>query len=72
MNAKYEVSFCNKDFKTQNDKGVAFGENPGEIVNNIYRYYGEDDVDKITITFFPDDCDETVLPYVVLQDYFDQ
>lgn len=68
MNAKYKITFY-ENFNSENDEGIAFGENPGEIVNNVFHYYGEDDVEEITISL-TEDYNEVVLPLSILQDYF--
>lgn len=68
MNAKYKVTFY-VDFKEEKEEGIAFGENPGDIVNNIFHYYSEDSVEEITISLFENyDC--SVLPKTIIEDYF--
>ncbi len=68
MNAKYKVTFY-VDFKEEKEEGIAFGENPGDIVNNIFKYYGKDEVEEVTISLFEDyDC--SVLPKTIIEDYF--
>lgn len=68
MNAKYKVTFY-VDFKEEKEEGIAFGENPGDIVNNIFKYYGKDEVEEVTISLFEDyDC--SVLPKIIIEDYF--
>lgn len=68
MNAKYKVTFY-VDFKEEKDEGIAFGDNPGDIVNNIFQYYGKDKVEEVTISLFEDyDC--SVLPKMIIEDYF--
>lgn len=68
MNAKYKVTFY-VDFKEEKDEGIAFGENYGDIVNNICHYYGEDAIQEVTITLF-EDYYQQVLPRTTLIDYF--
>ena len=69
MNAKYKVTFY-RDFNEEKDEGIAFGEDAGEIVNNIFNYYGKNDVVEVTISLFEDyDC--TVLPRTIIEDYLD-
>lgn len=68
MNAKYKITFYT-DFKEKKDEGIAFGENYGDIVNNICRYYGEDSVEEVTITLF-EDYDLQVLPRTIITNYF--
>ena len=68
MNAKYKVTFY-QDFNKKKDEGIAFGEDAGEIVNNIFDYYSKNDVVEVTISLFEDyDC--TVLPREIIEDYF--
>lgn len=68
MNAKYKITFYT-DFKEKKDEGIAFGENYGDIVNNICHYYGEDSVEEVTITLF-EDYDLQVLPRTIITNYF--
>lgn len=69
MNAKYKVSFCDNNYNQEVEEGIAFGENPGDIVNNIFKYYGKDEVEEVTISLFEDyDC--SVLPKTIIEDYF--
>ena len=68
MNAKYKVTFYT-DFNEEKDEGIAFGEDTGEIVNNIFDYYGKNDVVEVTISLF-EDYDRTVLPREIIEDYF--
>lgn len=70
MNAKYKVTrYVN--FNEEKDEGVAFGHDYGDIVNNICRYYGEDNIEEVTITLF-EDYDQIVLPRAILKDYFEE
>ena len=68
MNAKYKVTFY-QDFNEEKDEGIAFGEDYGDIVNNICHYYGEDNIEEVTITLF-EDYTEKVLTHTILMDYF--
>lgn len=68
MNAKYKITFYT-DFKKEKDEGIAFGENYGDIVNNICHYYDEDNIEEVTITLF-EDYDQQVLPRTIITDYF--
>lgn len=69
MNVKYKVAFCDNDYNSKVEEGIAFGENPGDIVNNIFKYYGKDGVEEVTISLFEDyDC--SVLPKSIIEDYF--
>ena len=69
MNAKYKVSFCDNNYNQEVDEGIAFGEDYGDIVNNICHYYDEDSIGEVTITLF-EDYTEKVLPRTILMDYF--
>lgn len=68
MNAKYKITFYT-DFKKEKDEGIAFGENYGDIINNICHYYDEDNIEEVTITLF-EDYDQQVLPRTIITDYF--
>lgn len=68
MNVKYKVTYY-KIFNPEVEEGIAFGENPGDIVNNIFKYYGKDEVEEVTISLF-EDCDCSVLPKSTIEDYF--
>lgn len=68
MNAKYKVTFY-VNSKEEKDEGIAFGEDYGDIVNNICHYYDEDSIGEVTITLF-EDYTEKVLPRTILMDYF--
>ena len=68
MNAKYKITFY-QDFNKEKDEGIAFGEDYGDIVNNICHYYEEDNIEEVTITLF-EDYTEKVLPHTILMDYF--
>lgn len=70
MNAKYKVTLY-VDFNEEKDEGIAFGEDYGDIVNNVCRYYGKDNIGEVTITLF-EDYDQIVLPRVILKDYFEE
>ena len=69
MNVKYKVSTYDNNYNLKREEGIAFGENPGDIVNNIFKYYGKDEVEEVTISLFEDyDC--SVLPKTIIEDYF--
>ena len=70
MNAKYKVTFY-QDFNKKKDEGIAFGKDYGDIINNICKYYGEYNIEEVTITLF-EDYDQIVLPRVILKDYFEE
>ena len=69
MNIKYKVTTYNSNFNQEVDEGIAFGDNPGDIVNHIFHYYGKDNVNQLTISLF-EDYDYSVLPKTVIEDYF--
>ena len=69
MNAKYKVTFYT-NFNKEKDEGIAFGNDYGDIVNNICHYYGEDAIEEVTITLF-EDYDRPVLPRATIVDYLD-
>lgn len=60
MNVKYKVTYY-LDLNNFNDEGIAFGENMGDIVNNIAEYYGEDTINSITIEL-TEDWESNVIP----------
>lgn len=67
MNVKYKVIFYDNNYNQEVEEGIAFGENQGDIVNNIFKYY--DGVEELTISLFEDyDC--SVLPKTIIEDYF--
>lgn len=68
MNAKYKVTFYD-NFNREKDEGIAFGENPGEIVNNIFDYYDKDDVEEVTISLL-EEYDSVVIPFEIIENYF--
>ena len=70
MNAKYKVTFYD-NFNEEKDEGIVFGHDYGDIVNNICRYYGKNNIGEVTITLF-EDYDQMVLPCVILKDYFEE
>ena len=62
MNAKYEVIFFNESsLKQEKECGIAYGEDYGDIVNNISAYYGKHNIYSITIRL-PEEYDSLVLP----------
>lgn len=69
MNAKYKVSFYDNNCNQKVEEGIAFGDNPGDIVNNVFQFYGKDAVEEVTISLFVD-CDCSVLPKTIIEDYF--
>ena len=60
MNAKYKVTYY-LDLNDLNDEGIAFGENMGDIVNNIAEYYGENNINSITIEL-TEDWESNIVP----------
>ena len=69
MNVKYKVSTYDNNYNQEVEEGIAFGENSGDIVNNIFQYYDKDGVEELTISLFEDyDC--SVLPKTIIEDYF--
>ena len=62
MYAKYEVIFFNdSSLKQEKECGIAYGEDYGDIVNNISAFYGKLNIYSITIRL-PEDYDQLVLP----------
>ena len=61
MYAKYEVIFLNDNtLKQEKECGIAYGEDYGDIVNNISDYYGKLNIYSITIRI-PEEYDSLVL-----------
>ena len=50
MNAKYKVIYY-ENLDRKEDEGIAFGKDMSDIVNNIAKYYNEDNIQAITIEF---------------------
>lgn len=64
----YHVSGCNSLFEDYDERGLVYAENLQDATKKLEKYYGVDEITKLTTKYFTDTQDVLPLPRSILKE----